>query len=693
MLDNFQLRFCKADDGNIRLLAPAGSGKTHSLLWRCKYIFERKRGSAKFLVVTFTRAARDELRKRLGRDSSFAGCRGSIEVTTLNGWGFKRVRQNHHSPRLNTTEADRSFCVQNSLQPVWRRHPLIETAINHQQFSAGKVVMNLIDLFKSLAFDHRKDLSWQLAHLNEISELGLQPILEAGFRDLAALGIGQDMPFEKIFTEFVAFWQEAVTELIEQALFTLEDQKYVAWIDLQEQLAAGRKPVGGARFTHVLVDEFQDVNPLDLALVDVIASLNDSYITIVGDDDQAIFEWRGATYAYIVDPARHLKREFDTIILENNYRCPANIVDHSQRLIRHNKLRVDKNVIAKRSDQATIDVLSMPDFAASIDNVVNIIREFREAISTGAKDSDAKLALISRKRAQLIPYQILLASEGIPFCAAEDLQVFMSNTFESLIDVLSICDEARGRPRPRRIVDDVLTLCDVVKRFKLSKKDRASLRGHLVSASPRSYSEAVDALEMYRGELKGKNEDGAMSRSFAGSLRPLFEADAVSDILDRIGSLAGMEKDYGKSNEDIFFADPPFFYLSRFAERYGDDLARFIEDLESAKQQIVQVPVDEDEEQRAVGGGQSADIWARPIHLMTALRSKGKEFDTVVMLDVNDGIWPTVHAETDRQKEQERRLFYVAMTRAKSRLVMTLSGRIDQKIMSRSPFLAEAGIA
>lgn len=693
MLDNFQLRFCKADDGNIRLLAPAGSGKTHSLLWRCKYIFERKRGSAKFLVVTFTRAARDELRKRLGRDSSFADCRGSIEVTTLNGWGFKRVRQNHHSPRLNTTEADRSFCVQNSLQPVWRRHPLIETAINHQQFSAGKVVMNLIDLFKSLAFDHRKDLSWQLAHLNEISELGLQPILEAGFRDLAALGIGQDMPFEKIFTEFVAFWQEAVTELIEQALFTLEDQKYVAWIDLQEQLAAGRKPVGGARFTHVLVDEFQDVNPLDLALVDVIASLNDSYITIVGDDDQAIFEWRGATYAYIVDPARHLKREFDTIILENNYRCPANIVDHSQRLIRHNKLRVDKNVIAKRSDQATIDVLSMPDFAASIDNVVNIIREFREDISTGAKDSDAKLALISRKRAQLIPYQILLASEGIPFCAAEDLQVFMSNTFESLIDVLSICDEARGRPRPRRIVDDVLTLCDVVKRFKLSKKDRASLRGHLVSASPRSYSEAVDALEMYRGELKGKNEDGAMSRSFAGSLRPLFEADAVSDILDRIGSLAGMEKDYGKSNEDIFFADPPFFYLSRFAERYGDDLARFIEDLESAKQQIVQVPVDEDEEQRAVGGGQSADIWARPIHLMTALRSKGKEFDTVVMLDVNDGIWPTVHAETDRQKEQERRLFYVAMTRAKSRLVMTLSGRIDQKIMSRSPFLAEAGIA
>lgn len=693
MLDKFQQGFCVAKDGHLRLLAPAGSGKTHSLLWRCKHVYDRKQGSAKFLVVTFTRAARDELRKRLSQNSAFAQCRSSIEVTTLNGWGFKRVRQNHHSPRLNTSEADRSFCVQNALQPIWRRHNLIETAITHQQFSAGKVIMNLMDLFKGLAFDHRKDFAWQLAHLRKTTELGLLPILQAGFRDLAALGIGHDVPFERMFEEFVAFWKEATAQLIEQSLFTLEDQKYVAWIDLQEQLSEGRKPVGGARFTHVLVDEFQDVNPLDLALIDTIASLNDSYITIVGDDDQAIFEWRGATYAYIVDPVRHLGRRFDTIILENNYRCPANIVAHSQRLIRHNKFRVTKNVIAKRGDNAKIEVISRPDFTDSIDNVVNVIRDFRRQIARGTKPADAKLALISRKRAQLIPYQILLASEGVPFCAAEDLQVFMSNTFDRLIEVLTICDEARGRPRPRRIVEDVLTLCDVVKRFKLSRTDRSSLSRHLSASSPRSYAEAIDALEAYRGELKGKNEDGAMSRSFAGSLRALFETDQVSGILDRIGDLAGMEKDYGKSNEDIFFADPPFFYLSRFAERYGDDLTRFIEDLDSARHHLVQVPIDEDEEQRAVAGGIDSDVWARPIHLMTALRSKGKEFDTVVMLDVNDGIWPTVHAETDRQKEQERRLFYVAMTRAKSRLVMTLSGRIDQKVMSRSPFLAEAGIA
>ena len=182
-----------------------------------------------------------------------------------------------------------------------------------------------------------------------------------------------------------------------------------------------------------------------------------------------------------------------------------------------------------------------------------------------------------------------------------------------------------------------------------------------------------------------------MAQSFAAAIRPIITAESVSEILDCVSQLSGMEKDYGKSSEDIFFADPPFFYLSRFAERYGDDLERFIEDLEEAQRQIAQVPVDEDEQQRSSQGA-DGEMWARPIHLMTALRAKGKEFDTVVMLDVNDGIWPSVHAETESQKEQERRLFYVAMTRAKTRLVMTLSGRIDDKTMARSPFISEAGI-
>lgn len=425
-------------------------------------------------------------------------------------------------------------------------------------------------------------------------------------------------------------------------------------------------------------------------MIKSITALNDASLVIVGDDDQAIFEWRGATFKYIVDPEKHLSKKFETFILERNYRCPANIVEHSQRLIKLNKNRVKKNVQAVQQSKAIIEVRPKPTFHEAIDEVVSNIEHFRKDISEGKKPAQSRLALISRKRAQLIPYQILLASQNIPFCAAEDLQVFLSKAFDSLIDVLTICADARGRPRPRKIVEDVLTLCDIVKRYPLSRSDKGQLESHLSKSAPKTYDEALDVLSSYSGELKKQKDGRAMAQSFVSAIRPIFRGENVSDILDAVSQLSGMEKDYGKSNEDIFFADPPFFYLSRFAARYGNDLERFINDLEEAKRQTAQVPVDDDEAQQNTRS--QGDLWSRPIHLMTALRAKGKEFDTVVMLDVNDGIWPSVHAETENQKEQERRLFYVAMTRAKSKLVMTLSGRIDDKIMARSPFIAEAGI-
>ncbi|MCW5714476.1 MAG: ATP-dependent helicase [Bauldia sp.] len=687
-LDIYQRQFCEADDRFIRLLAPAGSGKTHSLLWRCKTLFEKRGGASKFIIFTFTRAARDELRQRLS-DPAFREVRTSVEITTLNSWGFRRVRQNHHSPKLQTTEAERSFCVQNSLQPIWREHPRIEGAISQSQFSAGKTIMNLMDLLKALGFDHRAKVEDNLRQFRALQALGLDAILKSAFGDLKEAGVdSQSKDVETRLTEFLVFWAPAVDHLIKQALFTLEDQKYVAWLDLRGQLAEGRRPVGAARYTHIFVDEFQDINPLDLAIIQSLRTFHDSDITIVGDDDQAIFEWRGASYRYIVEPKAYFNVAFTTFILERNYRSAPNIVTASQQLIRINQLRVPKTVRPVRTDLAKIEVRARPDFMASIDEVMNIVREFGADVAAGRRPPGSRLALISRKRAQLIPYQILLAAEQVRFCAAEDLQVFMSKAFDSLSEVLRICDDARsGRPRSRQIVDDIVMLADSVKRYPLSKKDKAALQRYLGDGNPRSYVEAVALLRAYKGALKGANDGGTMSDAFASSIEPLIMMETVAAALDALSGLTGMEKDYGKSTEDIFFADPPFFYLSRFATRYGTDFRRFLDDLDEAKRQLAVVPPDDDDAEQ----GEAESIWSRPVHLLTALRAKGKEFDTAVILDANDGIWPSVHAETAQQKEQERRLFYVAMTRAKSRLLLTVSGRLDGKTLLPSPYLSEAG--
>ncbi|MER9134735.1 ATP-dependent helicase [Mesorhizobium sp. M0830] len=681
-LDEFQQRFCKAPGGNLRLLAPAGSGKTQSLLWRCAELYRRADSKGRFLVVTFTRAARDELRARLS-NPDFAFMASAVEVVTLNGWGFKRLRANHHSPRLLVSEFEKSGCVRNTLQPVWRKFPPIEKAMEAQPYVVDKILNGLIERLKSLGFDHEAPSIWA-AHdqMDYLMRLGLLWQIQNLIDQLAECEILADKRLESFIEEVLPFWVDSCQTMIGQALFSLEDQKYVAFLDLRRQIAEDRFPTGGSRYTQVLVDEFQDINPLDLNLVRKIVDLHKADLTIVGDDDQAIFEWRGATPHYILQPDQHFDREFSTHILERNYRCPRNLVAASQKLIVNNKRREDKRVVAMQTVDAEVQIVRSDRFVESIDAVMDEVRSF-----LASNRPNAKLAILSRKRAQLIPYQVLMASEDLPFCAAEDLQIFMSGAFEKLRHALQTCAMARANFRPPALVDDIVKLCDLVKRYPLKKAEREALAAHLRTSRPKSYSDALDAIAAYRGSLKGLNEDGAAGLVFCRVLRDLLDAPTVRDAIAALGAgFAGLNQDYGKSQEDIFYTDPPFLYLAEFAGRYEDDFQRFIDDLDSARDTLARLPGEED------ASGAADELWRRPVHLMTALRAKGKEYDTVIILDANDGIWPLRRAETAEAKESERRLFYVAMTRPKRRLMITLSGRIGDQPANPSPYLTEAGL-
>lgn len=678
-LDEYQRAFIEAPDDNLRLLAPAGSGKTQSLLWRCQHLSAQSEGKARFLLVTFTRAARDELRARLSSDS-FRKVGDATDIVTLNSWGHRRLRASYPGLRLLTNSWHLRECVNNTLRPVWVTHPTLPAAIKSYPFRAHKIIMTMIDRLKSLGFDHETDSPTAINdQIDALANLGLLGLLEEIIDNLFGIGAVEDRRIETFVEGIMDFWRSACRTLIEQATFTLEDQKYVAFLDLRRQFTDGRLPMGGSRYSHVLVDEFQDINPLDLALIRQIADINRAKLTIVGDDDQAIFEWRGATPSYILEPEAHFGRAFGTRILERNYRCPRNLVIGAQRLIVNNKRREPKRVIPMREADAEVRRIHCIAFTETVDKIMEEVRSFVVESAPGAK-----FAILSRKRAQLIPYQILMASEEIPFCAAEDLHVFLSEAFETLERTLRVCACARAGFRSPTLVDDVVGLCNMVKRYPLKKAEVDSLKQHLRAARPRSYDAAAETIETFRGTLKGPNDDGTLSRAFAAAVREIVHAPTVQRAIEILGqSFAGFGSDYVKSEEDIFYTDPPFYYLAAFAARYGEDFQRFLDDIEMAKAKLVRLPGEDDEK--------SADeIWRRPIHLMTALRAKGKEFDTVVILDANDGIWPLRRAAG--KIESERRLFYVAMTRAKRRLLLTISNRIGDEPAHPSPFLEEAGL-
>lgn len=692
-LDKSQREFIQAPEGNIRLLAPAGCGKTLCLLYRCKHLAEQSPSTnQRFLVVTFTRAAREELRSRISEDRQFSGIRDQTEITTLNSWGFRRVKNASDYPKLITKRDDYHFAMLNQLQPVWRRHERIKAAIQHtnrwKKSQAPRKLMDMIDSMKSLGFDHARhdDFPAFAKHWQELERQGLGWRLTEQVRELIRFDV-LDEPVEevvpdelqrKVFDSFYVFWREATEHLIDNATFTLEDQKYFAYQVEQNSIDKGRRLSGAASYDHVFVDEFQDINPLDLALVRAIVERNRASLTIAGDDDQAIFEWRGATPEYILKPERHFASKYVTFPLEVNYRSPENIVELSQRLIANNQRRVPKRVTAHSSSLARIEIQKVSSLTESLDYVHNLVTS---SIARGT--SPSKIALVGRKRSQIIPYQVFFASReiDIPFCAAEDLQIFLSETFDRLLGLLDIKAIAQDRQRPGQVIQKILLLCDFIKRYPLSKRDKERVRKYLQGIRTSSIWEGVDALADYRGDLKGKNKNGETSLEMADAIRTFISAKSVSGTLDSLSSkFEGLQWDLGKAEEDIFYVDPPFAQLAEYARRYGTRYDAFVEDIELAKETLVYRPPFEDDDR-------GEDLSKNPVHLMTALRAKGKEFESVVLLDVQDGVWPNRNARTPLELEAERRVFYVAFTRAREQVTMLVNnGAVP------SPYLEELGL-
>ena len=691
-LDKSQQAFCLDPLKTLRLLAPAGSGKTYSILWRCLVAARQaaaKGEAARFLIFTFTRVARNELRDRIKHNPVFRDLDGCVDISTLNAWGYRLLKSKIHSPRLVISSTDRSFLVSNDLQPIWQQHEVLRGVLTDSRLKvrATKSLMDRIDFLKGLGFRHDKhtDLRSFKKHLQWLDQAGLGSHVTSFLEWLKELEIidhhldGRAL-ISQSFERFMLFWAQAVAHLYSIAKLSLEDQKYWGLIEMEKALKDRKFTTGIARFHHIIVDEFQDINALDLGLLNTIAKLNKSELCIVGDDDQAIYEWRGASPDFMLNPNYFIGKDYAAHILETNYRCPKNIVKHSQNLIKHNQRRVDKNVRAASSETAKIEIVKCKSVEASVEHILNLVKPLLD------NEKIENIALISRKRSQIIPYQIVFAGSDIPFSAAEDLNIMLSNAFEELKNLLILKAQFKIKiPFAQDPVENLLKLCDKVKRYPLRKDDRVIIKKHLLATRPKSLEDALSSFYSYIGPLKGENKSGQMTEAFYQAMHDFLLADSVSAAINVLSEqFDGLQKDYGKSQDDIFYADPPFLYLSAYAERYGDDYQLFYEDVEKAIITLIRESPDEDDS--------SNDVWKRKLHLMTALRAKGKEFDVVIILDCNDGIWPSKLANTAAQLEAERRVFYVAFTRAKKHVVMIINDQILQESALPSPYIREMGL-
>ncbi len=566
-------------------------------------------------------------------------------------------------------------------QRLSRPHEILKTQNRYvkevvsKRGNAPRELMQAMDNLKSMGFDHTAHTSFELfdQHMDALESQGLEWHVDDQYELLVSIDVldRQNNTRRQFYDRFFKFWRTATKRLLEESTFTFEDQKYWCYLDLAEANASGTAPVltGATRYDHIFVDEFQDINPLDLALIRELIERNRATITIVGDDDQAIFEWRGATPEYILNPDRYFGTEFRDYQLDTNYRSPRNIVDFSRRLIRHNRNRVEKNVQASsHSAEAKIEVVQTDDIGDRLRLVTEIV---------GDTTYPGKVAVIGRLRRQLIPYQVYFAGDGAPFSTAVDLDVFSSTAFDSLVNILDVWSRRDRRQPASKAVQDVLSLCNLIRRRPLGKADRANLTSHLTRARPADGTNCADALKDYSGpKLSGKThvELHHAATSF------LHQTDAPGALRVIGKEFSGLRFDTERAEEDVFYTDPPIEQLASIAESQELSAEDLIERIDTVK-----LHVQEYRDLDATGDDGDLDVLGRPLHLMTATGAKGKEFDTVILLDTVQGIWPYSRAVNAREVEAERRLFYVAFTRAMNRVLLLCS--TDSGI--RSPFLDE----
>jgi DNA helicase II / ATP-dependent DNA helicase PcrA len=655
-LDEFQQRLIDTKAGFVRLVAPAGSGKTRTLIAKGVQVLSANHAS-RVLCLTFTNAAADEFRERSSKLHSSIASR--LKVSTLNSFGWSILRSGTKPLRIVTSSnpagAYSVIKAAMPLSPIWN---------GKTQPSLYGPILELTDLMKSLGFDHTDDQEAAIQQYEWIDALGMLPLLQNMMAECEIEGEQQTSLIEMWFP----FWQRLCTELWSANLITLEDQKYWALNQLATQNAS-QQWLHNKQFSYVLVDEFQDINILDLFLIAQIVHLTKASLIIVGDDDQCIYEWRGCISLFIQQPDVFFQSitggaGFKSVLLERNYRCPRNIVVHSRHLINHNHRRISKEMCPVRTDNANIRIVPLPAAYMTINVVDELVGFLAE------KHPKHSVAIVGRKKCQLIPIQILLTRRGTKFSIDTDLNIFEGNAFQEFRKFLELPGAYTASRAYSRNVEDLLLLLKRTHRYPVSKREHQEVQKWLNAKKPRSLQEAVQLFANYPGKLKG----GYVAPSDVTSkLQSFLSSNSVVACLHIASHVfKGFQKDFVKSKEDIFYSDPPFSHLADLAVNYGSDFGSFLYDID-----------------RAIERAASRDPRGAKIELMTALRTKGREFDTVIVLDVNDGIWPNKLSQDAGRLEEERRLFYVTITRTKNNLLLFESGRVQGQQMSESPFLQE----
>lgn len=402
------------------------------------------------------------------------------------------------------------------------------------------------------------------------------------------------------------------------------------------------------KFQYILVDEFQDVNQAQYDVVRMLAAPQDN-LFVVGDDDQSVYGFRGAKPGIMMEFMKDYPKARQ-ILLDVNYRSSGYIVKGALRVIGNNKIRFEKKIEAFRKPDETVHVQEVKDPVQEAEYVLERIREYREK---GV--SYTEMAVLYRTNVDARAMSELMTEYQIPFVMKEHL----NNIYEHFIalDMISYLRLSQG---------------EYDRKYFLQIANRPNR--YLTRESMKTGNVSYESLRRYY-----RDKDWMVDRidQLEWDMKMICDKTpyaAIQYIRKRMGYDEFL-KEYAAyrkiSSEDLFALLEEIWQNSK---GYGT-IKEWFEHIESYGKML--------KEQNKKNGEKGG------VNLMTMHAAKGLEFDTVFVIEANEGSCPYKKATADEEIEEERRLFYVAMTRAKRKLVISYVKEKNGKDLLPSRFVSE----
>jgi DNA helicase-2/ATP-dependent DNA helicase PcrA len=382
----------------VRVVAPAGAGKTRTVVERVLDRLARGADPRRILVLTFDTSAAAAVTRRLEERAGEVGLAvAGLRVATLNAFGYELLRR--HAPgehRPIVSGADRDAIVAEVRAALARRSPARAELV---PCSEGRPWAELFGRLKDALVDPRALDTDTLAYV--LARDPPELLAGVGRKELARA-------VEAVAWVFLAYERA----LGVRGLMDFDDQKLRACQLLRSD--TGLRARIQRRYVEVVVDEFQDINRLDFELVRTLAAR--ATLVVVGDDDQAIYAFRGCSPEWIIELEARSGRSVTSLELRTNYRNPPNLLAAAVRLIRRNRKRIPKRPMASRVDEAAIDLRS---FATAWEQAGGVAQRILDARSRHGLDW-RDFAVLYRMNAESRPIQAALAAAGIPYVVREE---------------------------------------------------------------------------------------------------------------------------------------------------------------------------------------------------------------------------------------------------------------------------------